>query len=103
MKVLSTHDEVFHIMFTYPATRSNDKLLYYKVLEEFHPDTLAMAVGSYLLDRYSNVPSIETVGRCRRKIQEDYPDMRATEKVKHRRQRKEREFKEYAHGRSKVD
>lgn len=103
MKVLSTHDEVFNIMFMYPDTRNNDKLLYYKVLEEYYPDTLAMAVGSYLLDRYTKVPSIETVGRCRRKIQEDYPDMGATEKVKHRRRRKEQEFKEYAHGRSKVD
>ena len=41
-------------------------------------------------------PNRDTITRCRRKIQEKNPDLRATENVRRRRKKAEDEWKEYA-------
>ena len=99
MKMLTLQKKVQTILTNVPEARANDKLLYFRLVEEMSPNTLGMAFGSFLLDRHSTVPSFESVSRCRRKVQELYPDLRADKRVTEIRRSKEEEYKEYAHGR----
>lgn len=62
-----------------PATRGDDDLLYYYVLSEMGVN-LGDFIASYFILHYRsmNLPTIESVGRCRRKLQERNEHLRAT-------------------------
>ena len=45
-----------------------------------------------------HLPSIETVGRCRRKVQQENPHLKATAEVQDWRNDKEAEFVQFAKG-----
>lgn len=93
----STSALVKEILERFPATRDNDQLLYYRVCEAINPKSLTSNWGYVLLNRKEfMIPSIETVGRCRRKLQEKNPDLRASKKVEGFRAEREAEFREYA-------
>ena len=95
----STTELVKEILERFPATRDNDQLLYYRVCEAINPKSLTSNWGYVLLNRKEfMIPSIETVGRCRRKLQEKNSDLRASSKVKGFRAEREAEFREYAKG-----
>lgn len=96
MKLKTIQKNVKDTLEVFPETRASDKLLYYRLLQKVSPDTLSMAVGSYLVDRHVKVPSIESVGRARRKIQELYPHLRPNKVVQEHRAQKEQEYREYA-------
>lgn len=90
---------VKEILKTVPETRSNDKLLYYRLCEKKNNLALSMPFGMVLLnlDEF-RIPSIETVGRCRRKLQEQHPELRANSNVEAGRMLNEEAFREYARG-----
>lgn len=98
MKLNNIQKIVHGILNTDIETRASDKLLYYRFLQKVAPATLSMAVGSYLVDRQSNLPSIESISRTRRKVQELYPDLKPDTKVRQIRAVKEEEYKAYAKG-----
>lgn len=84
-----------------PSTRNSDNILYCYVL---------MAIGKSRGIKYGNMPietvltnlkdlglpSIETVGRCRRKIVEQCPELAGNSEVEAQRALNEETFKEYA-------
>lgn len=95
----STSALVKEILEKFPATRDNDQILYYRVCEAINEKALTSNFGYVLLHRKDfELPSIETVGRCRRKLQEKNPDLRASSKVEGFRAEREAEFREYAKG-----
>ena len=81
-----------------PETRSSDNLLYVEVLARCAgQNVLNMPVWAfYQNQREWKLPSIETVGRCRRKIQQENPCLRATPDVQNFRHEKEAQFREFA-------
>ena len=81
-----------------PETRSSDNLLYIEVLARYAgQNVLNMPVWAFYENlREWKLPSIETVGRCRRKIQQENPHLRATPEVQDYRYDKETEFREFA-------
>ena len=82
------------IMEQQPETRSSDNLLYIEVLKRTtSQNVLNMPVWLF----YQNLtewqlPSIETVGRCRRKAQQENPHLKAKPEVEGFRYDKETEF-----------
>lgn len=93
----STTELVKEILERFPATRDNDQLLYYRVCEKINSKALTSNFGYVLLNRKDfMIPTIETVGRCRRKLQEKNPDLRASKEVEGFRAEREAEFREYA-------
>lgn len=93
----STSALVKEILEKYPATRDSDQLLYYRVCEALNEKSLTANFGYVLLNRKDfMIPSIETVGRCRRKLQEKNPELRASSKVQGFRDELQLEFREYA-------
>ena len=95
----TTTEIVKKVLTEYPATRNNDRLLYYRVCEIINDKTLTSNFGYVLLHQKDfEIPSIETVGRCRRKAQEKHPELRASKEVEEKRAERETEFREYAKG-----
>jgi len=96
-----TTDLVRDILIDEPAARDSDSFLYCKVLE-YYGRRLSIdfnrvsVLNFYKLYRDKNIPSIETVGRCRRKIQEEEIDLRGSAAVEAQRGAREKQFRHYA-------
>lgn len=83
-----------------PETRSSDNLLYIEVLRRCtNQRVLNMPVWMFYTNLIEwHLPSIETVGRCRRKAQQENPHLKATAEVQDWRNDKETEFVQFAKG-----
>ena len=98
----TTTDMVRVIMTADPKTRSCDNLLYIRFLDELSRvkgdvDYLQMTVLQFFANISElGVPTIETVGRCRRKLQQEYPDLKANAEVTAFRAEREEQFRAYA-------
>jgi len=89
-------DLVFSILKDKPMTRNSDRLLYNEVCIELGYDTHLMSAWDMLHNK--EMPSTESVGRARRKAQEEHPELRATQQVAGRRMERYSEYLEFARG-----
>ena len=99
MNNLNTLTELVKIILEQqPETRSSDNLLYIEVLARYAgQNVLNMPVWAvYENLREWKLPSIETVGRCRRKAQQENPHLKAATEVQGFRCDKESEFRKLA-------
>ena len=97
----TTTDLVKAILIDKPDTRNSDNLLYSEVLEHIGQaegvNIGRMAICDVLRNmKHLQLPTIETVGRCRRKLQEKHPELRASVEVSALRSEREGAFIEYA-------
>ena len=93
MKTLSTLElKVTAILEAEPATRDSDKELALKIWEKFYRINPYAPVSDVL--RNNRIPSIESLGRVRRKVQETREDLRG--KNDKRRIEAQRDFISYA-------
>ena len=96
-------DMVKLILLKHPEARNSDNILYLYVLKEKGKQKDIklenMSVISFFTKiKELGVPSIETVGRCRRKIVESYPQLAGNDTVEGYRRVNEETFKEFAKG-----
>ena len=93
----NTTKMVKYVLEKEPRTRNSDNLLWLEVVKLKNQGVLRMPMAVVMpnLSTYG-LPSIETVGRCRRKLQSDYPELRAATKVQGFRSELETEFREWA-------
>lgn len=105
MKDLLTNQEIVeNLLIHYTETRDSDCVLYAKALEyfgrtlgiDFRKVSIMSAYENKLFVKGYAIPSIETLGRCRRKLQELHPEYRASKYVEECREDLEEEFREYA-------
>lgn len=101
MKLRNLTELVTNIMERQPETRSSDNLLYIEVLRHYTAATGKETLNLPVWMLYQHltewqIPSIETVGRCRRKAQQDNPHLKAKPEVEEFRYDKETEFIEFA-------
>lgn len=83
-----------------PPTRGDDDLLYLYVLHEMKLNPKDYNAESFLLNyRKLGIPTIETVGRCRRKIQEKDKTLKPTPEIVLKRRQLENSFYNYSLGR----
>ena len=97
MKLRNMTELVRTIMEQQPETRSSDNLLYIEVLRHYTAETGIQALNLPVWMLYQHltewqIPSIETVGRCRRKAQQENPHLKAKPEVEDFRYDKETEF-----------
>lgn len=98
MKLRNLTEMIKEILEQQPETRSSDNKLYIEVLKRCtNQNVLNMPVQLF----YQNLtewqlPSIETVGRCRRKAQQENPNLKASVEVNNFRYDRETEFIEFA-------
>jgi len=90
---------VKHLLEEEPQTRNSDWELYYHVCKMLNPHALNAKFGTVLRSRKEyGLPSIETVGRARRKVVEHHPELAAEEEVQGGRWSNEKRYREYARG-----
>lgn len=88
---------VMYVLKNYESTRSDDRLLYLWVLREERFSTV-IPLENYLLGRCHNYPNYDTITRCRRKLQERFPELRPSKSEQARREEAEIDFRRYARG-----
>lgn len=95
-KIHKVSEIVEKIMRDIPSTRDDDFLLYAFVLNKYgySKDVSFWILRSLVIAK--SVPSMECVGRCRRKMQELYPELRAIKPVEQGRAKQVPEYKQYA-------
>ena len=97
MSRVSKYENLVHaILLDKVATRSDDKLLYYWVLHEEGFNT-GISIDRFLLSA-SEYPNYDSITRCRRKLQEKYPELRPAKNEQIRREEAEQDFRAYARG-----
>ena len=103
-RLLTSQEIVENLLIHFPETRDNDCILYAKALEyfgrlyeiDFSRVSILSAYNNKMIIKGNVIPTIETLGRCRRKLQEEHPEYRASDKAKACRDELEEEFREYA-------
>lgn len=93
----NTTKMVKYVLEKEPRTRNSDNLLWLEVIKLVNQGVLRKPMAEVLqnLNEY-NLPSIKTVGRCRRKIQAECPELRANKSVQCCRDDREEEFREWS-------
>ena len=96
MRLRNLQNEVREILTNKPYTRNSDRDLYCAYLAKFDPSVLRAPFVIVMQNK--DLPSIESVGRARRKVQELYPELRADANVEAFREVREEEYRDYAVG-----
>lgn len=86
---MRTYDLVKSILSINPESRNSDKKLIWVVFEKLGYLTSS---GTIDFEDMIKAPSMETITRCRRKIQERYSELRATNEVESARKYKQSKF-----------
>ena len=77
--------------------RSSDDFLYCEVIKNIYPNILNLTAEQFFYKRKNyKIPSFESVSRCRRKLQEEHPELRLPKKVQEARQIQEEKFYNFA-------
>ena len=85
------------ILEDFPETRNDDNLLYYYYCESKHKGFLNMSLGNALQTmKLLGVPPIESIGRARRKLQAEFPHLRAVGNVEAGRMLNEEVYRQFA-------
>ena len=90
------NDKVWYILRRLPETRDDDRLLSLEVWERFYGVSPWTPIQDVMKNK--KLPSQESIGRCRRKIQEENEDMRGSKAAEDRRMEAQIDFLEYARG-----
>ena len=103
MKLKELEKEVKELLRTVPQTRASDDLLYAMLIENrlqgMGKSLQRISAHDYLLHyRKYGLPTIESVGRCRRKLQEKDESLKPAEDVVLHRKALENSFVKYAVG-----
>lgn len=86
--------------------RGNDDLLYLSVIQNIHPywnngsittNIQNITIGEFFTSRKSlNLPTFESVTRCRRKVQEESPALKPCEAIQKGREKQEEKFYDFS-------
>lgn len=102
-RIINATEITINILRTNPETRNDDCLLWLKVIEkvaelnDMADFSRSLTLASFLsTTKYTKFPPYHTVSRIRRKAQEKYPELRATEETQAARAELEEEYREFA-------
>ena len=102
MEIIKLYDLVKKLLQEKEELRGDDDLLYLSVIRIVHPhwnnahintNIENAPIGEFFKMRKSaKIPTFESVTRCRRKVQEERPDLKPCEKIQEARKEQEEEF-----------
>lgn len=93
-KILTIHQMVERILRDYPGTRDDDRELIKTLYGKYYGVDYYKPWGAVIKDK--NLPSFESIRRCRQKLQEQNEDLRGSKKSEEARLAKQEEYLEYA-------
>ena len=91
-RLKNMQDKVEYVLRKHPVTRDDDRMLICAVYSYFYDVDLREPFGNVLTN--GKLPSFETIGRCRRKAQEEHEELRG--KRDKERIERQKDFIEYA-------
>ena len=102
MEIIKLYDLVKKLLQEKEELRGDDDLLYLSVIRIVHPhwnnarintNIENAPIGEFFKMRKSaKIPTFESVTRCRRKVQEERPDLKPCKRIQEARTRREEEF-----------
>ena len=102
MEIIKLYDLVKKLLQEKEELRGDDDLLYLSVIRIVHPywnngritSSIENAIiGEFFTSRKAaKLPTFESVTRCRRKVQEERPDLKPCEKIQEAREEQEEKF-----------
>lgn len=96
-KIRSTEAVVKQILISNPSTRNSDTILYAAVCEKINPIACNLSFSTVMAKREEfGFPKYDTVGRARRKLQEEFEELRASEEVTNERYENWKAVRDYA-------
>lgn len=93
-KIITIHKMVEDILRNYPGTRDDDRELIQTLYGKYYGVDFYKPWGAVIRDK--NLPSFESIRRCRQKLQEQNEDLRGSKKSEEARLDKQEEYLEYA-------
>ena len=99
MAILKINDNVKELLQNYEQCRDSDMYLYGKYISIYYNElrNVLLAIAMQNSKRYK-LPSYESVSRARRKLQENIPELRASEKAEKARYEQQIEIVDYVRG-----
>jgi len=89
--------KIYNILDKSPESRNSDTTLWLMYVESVNKGLTKLPTAELMLNlKNYGLSSIEAVGRCRRKLQEKYPDLRGSEYVVDMKYEVWKEAREYA-------
>lgn len=96
MNILTIHQMVEKILKDYPGTREDDRELIKTLYGKYYGIDYYQPWGSVIKNK--NLPSFESIRRCRQKIQEKDESLRGSKKSEDARLDMQEEYLEYVRG-----
>ena len=93
-KINDVEARVYVALKNHPKTRADNFYLYLSVLKHYVDITMPMEV-IFRDHKKLGIPALETITRCRRKLQEKYPELR-DEAACNIRANEEQEYRDYS-------
>lgn len=88
---------VYNVLKEFPETRNNDAVLYVRICSLIDERVLQKPFSYVLIHSQElGFPNYESVGRTRRKLQEEHPELQADENAKEIREHNEIAYREFA-------
>ena len=99
MVTVKMQDTVKNILTNNPEAREDDFILIAEVYDKLKPEIRGYSLD-YVLRHHKEykLPSFSSIVRARRKLQEKYPYLQPSKKVKEIRQAEEQAYLDYARG-----
>lgn len=96
-RLSETEQMVIAILRTNEQARESDDILFYEVCRIKKPSVLDVPLGD-ILSNYKghDIPCYESVGRCRRKVQAQFPELRGSKRNQKARYENTVEYEKYA-------
>lgn len=76
MKIDNLENIIIDVLERNKFTRKDDHMLYIEVCSDINPNCLDNFMEAFKYRKEFELPSFESVSRCRRKVQERYPDLK---------------------------
>lgn len=95
-QIKKTKDIVKEMLETIPRTRDDDAILVCMVFDKLGKNWRLPFADIMLEVSKGRLPSFETITRCRRKIQEEFPELRGT--IQEQRNELQEDYKNLAKG-----
>ena len=87
-RTVRVKDEVEQILREYPQARGDDRVLAWRYYRQFS----GIRISFQNFNALRRAPAFETISRRRRELQNEHPELEASERVQHKRYRREKAF-----------
>ena len=82
MELKKTKDVVLKVMIRHPKTKDCDELLFCRVYQELGTSCTTPFNDIMRMIHNNELPTLESIRRCRQKLQETHPELRGTNYAK---------------------